>query len=211
MSFDFCCCFEMQHAYMLSLSFGNWCDMGVQVVKVRNRCFISFVLVMFNLFCRRYESERATISDQLWADYAVKNDTASFLTGLVHWANRSLTAVTVADVTLPGALVCAAQADVAHAGVIHACHSRLPVARAGAPLVYVNGVFAEMSGYSREEVLGRNCRFLQGPETEPEMVASMQACIALGEDITCHRLPAHCPTVLLKYKIKKRTIITFIE
>ena len=41
-----------------------------------------------------------------------------------------------------------------------------------------------MSGFEREEVLGRNCRFLQGPETEPQRVASIQACIRKGVD--CH-------------------------
>lgn len=32
------------------------------------------------------------------------------------------------------------------------------------PIVYVNPMFEEMSGYSAGEVLGRNCRFLQGDE-----------------------------------------------
>ncbi len=35
------------------------------------------------------------------------------------------------------------------------------------PIVYVNHAFLEMTGYEAEEVLGRNCRFLQGPETDP--------------------------------------------
>ena len=39
-----------------------------------------------------------------------------------------------------------------------------------------------MRRHTRDEVLGRNCRFLQGPETEPEMVTSMQACVAKGID-----------------------------
>ena len=41
----------------------------------------------------------------------------------------------------------------------------------GAPLVYANGSFCRASGYPRLEVLGRNCRFLQGPETECGAVA----------------------------------------
>ena len=28
-----------------------------------------------------------------------------------------------------------------------------------------------MTGYEREEILGHNCRFLQGPQTDPDTVA----------------------------------------
>ena len=38
------------------------------------------------------------------------------------------------------------------------------------PLVFVNPAFSEMTGYDPGSVLGRNCRFLQGPETDPEAV-----------------------------------------
>lgn len=34
------------------------------------------------------------------------------------------------------------------------------------PVVFVNAAFLAMTGYEEHEVLGRNCRFLQGPETE---------------------------------------------
>jgi PAS domain S-box-containing protein len=34
------------------------------------------------------------------------------------------------------------------------------------PLVAVNDAFLQMSGYSADEVIGRNCRFLRGPDTE---------------------------------------------
>lgn len=34
------------------------------------------------------------------------------------------------------------------------------------PLVLANDAFLEMSGYERDEIIGRNCRFLQGPETD---------------------------------------------
>jgi PAS domain S-box-containing protein len=36
------------------------------------------------------------------------------------------------------------------------------------PLVYVNERFEELTGYDRSEALGRNCRFLQGEDTDPE-------------------------------------------
>jgi two-component system, cell cycle sensor histidine kinase and response regulator CckA len=38
------------------------------------------------------------------------------------------------------------------------------------PIIYVNDSFLRTTGYAREEVLGRNCRFLQGPKTAPEAV-----------------------------------------
>ena len=38
------------------------------------------------------------------------------------------------------------------------------------PIVDVNPAFERVTGYAKEEVLGRNCRFLQGPESAPEAV-----------------------------------------
>jgi PAS domain S-box-containing protein len=35
------------------------------------------------------------------------------------------------------------------------------------PIVACNAAFCELTGYPAEEVLGRNCRFLSGPATEP--------------------------------------------
>ncbi|BAU28721.1 PAS domain S-box-containing protein/diguanylate cyclase (GGDEF)-like protein [Aneurinibacillus soli] len=36
------------------------------------------------------------------------------------------------------------------------------------PIIYVNEVFTTNTGYTKEEVLGENCRFLQGDETNPD-------------------------------------------
>lgn len=49
-----------------------------------------------------------------------------------------------------------------------------------APLVYVNRGFEKMTGYDRSEVIGQNCRFLQGPDTNREAVKQMSAAIANG-------------------------------
>ncbi|MEM6848520.1 MAG: PAS domain-containing protein, partial [Pseudomonadota bacterium] len=38
------------------------------------------------------------------------------------------------------------------------------------PIVFVNDAFTRLTGYSAEMAVGRNCRFLQGEETEPEAV-----------------------------------------
>ncbi|GLC36858.1 hypothetical protein PLESTM_000511500 [Pleodorina starrii] len=45
------------------------------------------------------------------------------------------------------------------------------------PIVYTNRAFLAMTGYSREEVVGRNCRFLQGPDTDPAVVAAIREAI----------------------------------
>jgi len=45
------------------------------------------------------------------------------------------------------------------------------------PLVYVNRKFEEMTGYDATEAVGRNCRFLQGPDTDPDAVAAMRRAI----------------------------------
>jgi PAS domain S-box-containing protein len=52
------------------------------------------------------------------------------------------------------------------------------------PIVDVNPAFTAVTGYSRREVLGRNCRLLQGPATDPEAVRRLREAIADGRDIT---------------------------
>lgn len=51
------------------------------------------------------------------------------------------------------------------------------------PIVYVNQGFEQMTGYSASEALGRNCRFLQGPKTDPAVVATIRA--AIREERRC--------------------------
>jgi len=45
------------------------------------------------------------------------------------------------------------------------------------PIIFCNPGFSHMTGYSPEEIMGRNCRFLQGPETDPAMVAEIRKAI----------------------------------
>ena len=49
------------------------------------------------------------------------------------------------------------------------------------PMVYVNNRFVEMTGYDREESVGINCRFLQGPETDEEPVSKLREAIEARE------------------------------
>lgn len=46
------------------------------------------------------------------------------------------------------------------------------------PIVFANDAFCRLTGYSREETLGRNCRFLQGPGTNLDDVARVRDAIA---------------------------------
>jgi PAS domain-containing protein len=40
-----------------------------------------------------------------------------------------------------------------------------------APIVLANQAFLDLTGYSADEVIGRNCRFLQGPESDPATIS----------------------------------------
>lgn len=45
------------------------------------------------------------------------------------------------------------------------------------PLIYLNDAYEEMTGYSKQYVLGQNCRLLQGPDTDEKPVAEMREAI----------------------------------
>jgi len=46
------------------------------------------------------------------------------------------------------------------------------------PIVFCNDAFCATTGYSRKEILGRNCRFLQGPETDRATVGRIRDAVA---------------------------------
>lgn len=52
------------------------------------------------------------------------------------------------------------------------------------PIVYASEGFCKLSGYKRDEILGRNCRFLQGPGTDQNAVEVIRQGVAAGRDIS---------------------------
>lgn len=49
------------------------------------------------------------------------------------------------------------------------------------PIIYANPGFLEMTGYDSEDVIGQNCRFLQGEDTDPKTRARVQKSVADGK------------------------------
>ncbi len=54
----------------------------------------------------------------------------------------------------------------------------------GNPIVFANMAFFKLTGYSRAEVLGRNCRFLQGDDTDQATIFAMSDAISRRQAIT---------------------------
>lgn len=59
------------------------------------------------------------------------------------------------------------------------------------PIIYASHGFLTLTGYALDQVLGRNCRFLQGAQTDPRAVDSIRHGLKNGLDTT---------TVILNYR-----------
>ncbi len=51
------------------------------------------------------------------------------------------------------------------------------------PIAFCNQAFEQLSGYSKAEIIGRNCRFLQGEGTDPKAVAEIRHALSVGDDV----------------------------
>ena len=52
------------------------------------------------------------------------------------------------------------------------------------PIIYANAAFERLTGYAPDFVLGRNCRFLQGPETDPQTRETIRRAVRRAEPCT---------------------------
>ncbi|WP_435360771.1 PAS domain-containing protein [Haloarchaeobius sp. DFWS5] len=62
------------------------------------------------------------------------------------------------------------------------------------PILYANDGFSRLTGYDRDTVVGRNCRFLQGEDTDTETVDALRTAIAEERSLTVD---------LLNYRVDK--------
>ena len=91
----------------------------------------------------------------IWKKYKVPNDCAEWLYSFMGAAETFPACIVISDMSI-----------------------------AGNPMFYINQEFERVTGYSKKEAQGRNCRFLQGPKTEPASVAVIQDTLRRGVD--CH-------------------------
>jgi len=51
------------------------------------------------------------------------------------------------------------------------------------PIIFCNAAFSHLTGYSTPDLIGRNCRLLQGPDTDPAAIAKIRDSVAAEADV----------------------------
>lgn len=80
------------------------------------------------------------------------------------------------------------------------------------PIVYASPSFCKLTGYSEDEVLGRNCRFLQSPDGrvqrgEPRLHTAPEAVHALKAGCVAHK---ECQTSMINYRKGGQAFVNLI-
>jgi PAS domain S-box-containing protein len=91
--------------------------------------------------------------DLVWDKYKVPPDMEGFVYSFVAVAETFPACIVISDMSIPGN-----------------------------PMFFINQEFSKITGYSKKDAQGRNCRFLQGPKTEPASVAVIQDTLRRGVD-----------------------------
>ena len=111
--------------------------------------------------------------------------------GNTQWNDVSARVLTLHDVTAQHAyadqLVLLRRAVESTADGLLIADLRLPDQQ----LIYVNSAFETITGYSAQECIGRNCRFLQGEDHDQEAIAAIRSAIAEERD---------CSVILRNYR-----------
>jgi len=133
---------------------------GAALTAVASTSFPKFVqskacLPLVETLVGSAAGELRSASKLLWEEYEVPPDVAGWVHSFVQVAETYPACIVLSDMSIPGN-----------------------------PMFFVNREFARVTGYDKHEAQGRNCRFLQGPKTEPQSVAVIQDTLRRGVD--CH-------------------------
>ena len=128
------------------------------VAAVLNEAENTFNMLAVDSFPRFVKSKQArSLGSISGSNLAEITDAEEWLSAFTNIAETWPACIVVSDMTIPGA-----------------------------PMVYVNPEFCRVTEYAKAEAVGRNCRFLQGPDTEAESIGVIQRTLGKGED--CHVL-----------------------
>jgi PAS domain S-box-containing protein/diguanylate cyclase (GGDEF)-like protein len=73
-----------------------------------------------------------------------------------------------------------------YASAVLSCPSGIVItdpSKADNPIVFLNPAFTKLTGYSWDESIGRNCRFLQGPLSDPKVISEIREAVAQGRSV----------------------------